>query len=240
MNGAISSLRILPAEADLAALRPATTSEPGFRNVLHSAIDDIQPTGGSGRGQGRRRDHGQRRRRAQRHDRGGKSRSQFPADDAGAQQDRVRLRGNLAHAILRASGRAPSAARNRRPDLRRTSAGNGNGQHHRIRKRRAPPPGTVSSGADPEPAAPAGARGRAGGRDAVDLCGPAGATQVCDLIFRTAPGRSASPGRPSGREKYPAPDLPRWRQPAGARGQARCQPPGNGGRRPAAQRAPGL
>jgi len=42
MNGAISSLRILPAEADAAALRSPTGSEPGFRDVLHSAIDDIQ------------------------------------------------------------------------------------------------------------------------------------------------------------------------------------------------------
>ena len=42
MNPAISSLRILPAEADAASLRPATTSGPGFRDVLHSAIDDIQ------------------------------------------------------------------------------------------------------------------------------------------------------------------------------------------------------
>jgi flagellar hook-basal body complex protein FliE len=42
MNPAISSLRILPAETDSASLRPAATSEPGFRNVLHSAIDDIQ------------------------------------------------------------------------------------------------------------------------------------------------------------------------------------------------------
>ena len=41
MNGAISSLRILPAEADITSLRPATTSESGFRDVLHSAIDDI-------------------------------------------------------------------------------------------------------------------------------------------------------------------------------------------------------
>lgn len=41
MNGAISSLRILPAEADTASLRPANSSEPGFRDVLHSAIDDI-------------------------------------------------------------------------------------------------------------------------------------------------------------------------------------------------------
>src|SRR5258708_3734105 len=42
MNAAISSLRILPAETDAASLRPAVTSQPGFRNVLHSAIDDIQ------------------------------------------------------------------------------------------------------------------------------------------------------------------------------------------------------
>ena len=40
MNG-ISSLRILPAETDAASLRPATTPESGFRDVLHSAIDDI-------------------------------------------------------------------------------------------------------------------------------------------------------------------------------------------------------
>jgi flagellar hook-basal body complex protein FliE len=42
MNPAISSLRILPAETDAASLHPASASEPGFRNVLHSAIDDIQ------------------------------------------------------------------------------------------------------------------------------------------------------------------------------------------------------
>jgi flagellar hook-basal body complex protein FliE len=41
MNG-ISSIRILPAEADLSSLRPSTSSQAGFRNVLHSAIDDIQ------------------------------------------------------------------------------------------------------------------------------------------------------------------------------------------------------
>jgi flagellar hook-basal body complex protein FliE len=41
MNG-ISSIRILPAEADLSSLRPSTSSEAGFRDVLHSAIDDIQ------------------------------------------------------------------------------------------------------------------------------------------------------------------------------------------------------
>jgi len=42
MNGAISSLRILPAEIDTAALRPENESGAGFREVLHSAIDDIQ------------------------------------------------------------------------------------------------------------------------------------------------------------------------------------------------------
>jgi flagellar hook-basal body complex protein FliE len=42
MNAPISSLRILPAEADLSALQPAASSESGFRDVLHSAIDDIQ------------------------------------------------------------------------------------------------------------------------------------------------------------------------------------------------------
>ena len=42
MNGAISSLRILPAEADPSALRAPDASGSGFREVLHSAIDDIQ------------------------------------------------------------------------------------------------------------------------------------------------------------------------------------------------------
>jgi len=37
----ISSLRILPAEVDSPGLSSAG-SEPGFREVLHSAIDDIQ------------------------------------------------------------------------------------------------------------------------------------------------------------------------------------------------------
>jgi flagellar hook-basal body complex protein FliE len=41
MNGAISSLRILPAEADVSSLRPQSSSESGFRDVLHSAIDDL-------------------------------------------------------------------------------------------------------------------------------------------------------------------------------------------------------
>jgi flagellar hook-basal body complex protein FliE len=42
MNSAISSLRILPADADATSLGSSATSEPGFRDVLHSAIDDIQ------------------------------------------------------------------------------------------------------------------------------------------------------------------------------------------------------
>ncbi len=42
MNNAIPSLRILPAETDLSGLRPPNESGPGFREVLHSAIDDIQ------------------------------------------------------------------------------------------------------------------------------------------------------------------------------------------------------
>jgi flagellar hook-basal body complex protein FliE len=42
MNAALTSLRILPADADPASLQPATTSESGFRDVLHSALDDMQ------------------------------------------------------------------------------------------------------------------------------------------------------------------------------------------------------
>jgi len=42
MSGAISSLRILPAEGDASALQSASTTDAGFRGVLHSAIDDIQ------------------------------------------------------------------------------------------------------------------------------------------------------------------------------------------------------
>ncbi len=42
MNAAISSLRILPAETGAGTLSPGGASEPGFRDVLHSAIDDIQ------------------------------------------------------------------------------------------------------------------------------------------------------------------------------------------------------
>jgi len=42
MNSAISSLRILPAEADTATLGRSTASESVFRDVLHSAVEDIQ------------------------------------------------------------------------------------------------------------------------------------------------------------------------------------------------------
>jgi len=41
MNG-ISSLRILPAELDTASIGPSSASQPGFRDVLGTAIDDIQ------------------------------------------------------------------------------------------------------------------------------------------------------------------------------------------------------
>ncbi|HXY78160.1 MAG TPA: flagellar hook-basal body complex protein FliE [Candidatus Acidoferrales bacterium] len=40
MNG-ISALRILPAEIDPAALASSTEAAPGFREVLHNAMDDI-------------------------------------------------------------------------------------------------------------------------------------------------------------------------------------------------------
>jgi len=39
---AIDSLRILPAEVDTASFGASASSEPGFRDVLHSAVDDIQ------------------------------------------------------------------------------------------------------------------------------------------------------------------------------------------------------
>jgi len=43
MSSAISSLRILPADTGVSSLQPATDwSQPGFRDILHSAIDDIQ------------------------------------------------------------------------------------------------------------------------------------------------------------------------------------------------------
>ena len=48
---AISSLRILPAETDVSALRPSTSSEPGFRDVLHSAIGDVQQLEGQAEAQ---------------------------------------------------------------------------------------------------------------------------------------------------------------------------------------------
>ncbi|HTW57934.1 MAG TPA: flagellar hook-basal body complex protein FliE [Terriglobales bacterium] len=51
MNGAISSLRILPAEADAGSLASADPSGSGFRDVLHSAIDDIQQLEGQAQSQ---------------------------------------------------------------------------------------------------------------------------------------------------------------------------------------------
>lgn len=42
MNSAVTSLRILPAETDLASLSAPPSSEPGFRDVLHGAIEEIQ------------------------------------------------------------------------------------------------------------------------------------------------------------------------------------------------------
>jgi flagellar hook-basal body complex protein FliE len=43
MSSAISSLRILPADAGVTSMQPVgDASQPGFRDVLHSAIDDIQ------------------------------------------------------------------------------------------------------------------------------------------------------------------------------------------------------
>jgi len=43
MNGAIDSLRILPAELDSETVRPSSAaSEAGFHDLLHGAIDDIQ------------------------------------------------------------------------------------------------------------------------------------------------------------------------------------------------------
>ncbi|MBZ5679110.1 MAG: flagellar hook-basal body complex protein FliE [Acidobacteriia bacterium] len=42
MSGAISSLRILPAEVDAGVLRPSGEQGSGFLDVLHSAMDDMQ------------------------------------------------------------------------------------------------------------------------------------------------------------------------------------------------------
>jgi len=41
MNG-ISSLRILPADSEVSFQRTPMSGDSGFREVLHSAIDDIQ------------------------------------------------------------------------------------------------------------------------------------------------------------------------------------------------------
>jgi flagellar hook-basal body complex protein FliE len=42
MTGAVSSLRILPAEVDSSSLQPAIPPSSGFHDVLHSAMDEIQ------------------------------------------------------------------------------------------------------------------------------------------------------------------------------------------------------
>ena len=42
MNGAISALRILPAETDPAGLSSVKSSGPDFRETLHSAMDDME------------------------------------------------------------------------------------------------------------------------------------------------------------------------------------------------------
>jgi flagellar hook-basal body complex protein FliE len=51
MNTPISSLRILPSEVDTGSLESLTTSDTGFRDVLHSAIDDIQQLEGQAESQ---------------------------------------------------------------------------------------------------------------------------------------------------------------------------------------------
>ena len=100
MNGAISSLRILPAETDASALQPADASEPGFRDVLHSAIDDIQQLEGQAETKvaGVLTGNGADVHSA--HDRSREGRSKFSTHDAGAEQNCVRVRRNLAHAVL--------------------------------------------------------------------------------------------------------------------------------------------
>jgi flagellar hook-basal body complex protein FliE len=45
MSSPISSLRILPAETDAASQAPGSAAGSGFRDVLHSAIDDMQQLG---------------------------------------------------------------------------------------------------------------------------------------------------------------------------------------------------
>jgi flagellar hook-basal body complex protein FliE len=42
MSSPISSLRILPADLDPASLQSGVGGESGFRDVLHSALDDMQ------------------------------------------------------------------------------------------------------------------------------------------------------------------------------------------------------
>jgi len=42
MNDAVSALRILPAELDAGSPASGGVAGPGFRDVLHSAMDDMQ------------------------------------------------------------------------------------------------------------------------------------------------------------------------------------------------------
>ena len=44
MNGVVpsSAIRFLPVETDISPGRASTSAEPGFHEMLHSAIDDIQ------------------------------------------------------------------------------------------------------------------------------------------------------------------------------------------------------
>jgi len=51
MNNISSSLRILPAEADSGLPVSGAPSSSGFRNVLHSAIEDIQQLEGKAESQ---------------------------------------------------------------------------------------------------------------------------------------------------------------------------------------------
>jgi flagellar hook-basal body complex protein FliE len=46
MSSPISSLRILPADLAPASLQPGTSANSGFRDVLHSALDDLQQLNG--------------------------------------------------------------------------------------------------------------------------------------------------------------------------------------------------
>jgi flagellar hook-basal body complex protein FliE len=51
MSSPISSLRILPSDADASAFSSSDSSEPSFRDSLHGAIDDIQQLEGEAQSQ---------------------------------------------------------------------------------------------------------------------------------------------------------------------------------------------